>query len=179
MENMRHEREAALFDHYNNHPEYYSPISDGFGLNQFLSKFGLATDMFLDVLDVGCGDGRLARLWPKATVTGVDISPVRIEIARETKGTFFCMDIYDFLDEDEHQYDLGVACEVLEHLEDPRTVVDGMLALCQQVVGTVPVNMPYVAHLDVYKDIDDVHSKLSPDTVVEYEGHFYCEWLRK
>lgn len=176
---MRYSREAELFDHYNNHPEYYSPISDLKGVQEFLNHFGLSTSDALTVLDVGCGDGRLARLWPKATVTGIDISPVRIELAKQVDGTFYCCDIYDFLETDSGTYDLGVACEVLEHLENPKEVVNNMLRLCRRVIGTLPVNMPYVAHLDVYTSIDDVVFKLEPDTVVECEGHFYCEWLKK
>lgn len=174
---MRYSRELQLFDHYNRNSEYYSPINSQREVESFLDRFHIAPSVHYKVLDVGCGDGRLARWWKSADITGVDVSPVRIEKARRTAvGTFYCEDIYDYLESETDRYDLGIAVEILEHLENPQYVIQMMREHCSRVIGTLPVNMPYVAHLDVYVDEADVMAKLAPDKVRQDGEHFYCEW---
>jgi 2-polyprenyl-3-methyl-5-hydroxy-6-metoxy-1,4-benzoquinol methylase len=76
------------------------------------------------VLEVGCGEGvvtaQLARFFPGARVVGCDLSPQIVAEARERhpRLTFEVQSIYDAGDHDRN-FDLVVACEVLEHLEDP------------------------------------------------------------
>lgn len=76
------------------------------------------------VLEVGCGEGhvtaKLARCFPGARVLGADVSPEVVAIARRLHPglEFEVRSIYDPPAAGE-RFDLVVACEVLEHLEDP------------------------------------------------------------
>lgn len=139
-------------------------------------------------LDLGCGDGRLS-IWLAAQhgmhVDGVDYSAVRIGRAIEAAGReglscqFVCGDLHGFLDGCEGRYDLITIFEVLEHLECPEEVI----ARCRElltpdgsVVGSVPINMPYTAHLQVFQTIEDVIRRLAPQGIVRDRRHWYCRW---
>ena len=82
------------------------------------------------VLEIGCGDG--GNLVPFAEkgfdVFGVDMSPSRIEVAKECfaelglKGDFLASDIFK-VKELEYQFDLIICHDVLEHIDDKRTFI--------------------------------------------------------
>jgi SAM-dependent methyltransferase len=73
-----------------------------------------------DVLDVGCGRGRLASLLldvlPSATYTGVDIGPEQVEATRKVRpdGEVFQSRLQDFTPD--RQWDLVIVSEVLMHV---------------------------------------------------------------
>ena len=71
---------------------------------------GLVTFRGMDVLDVGCGDGRTARRIARtaASVVGVDPDPERIALARAA-GPVGGSGRLDFLDEDAVTLDLQAA----------------------------------------------------------------------
>jgi len=77
------------------------------------------------VLEVGCGEGhvtaRLAAFFPEARVVGSDVSP---EIVAEARALHpgLAFEVRSVYDEDQRgeRFDLVVACEVFEHLDDPR-----------------------------------------------------------
>lgn len=82
------------------------------------------------VLEIGCGDG--GNLVPFAErgcdVLGVDMSPSRIEVAKECfaelglKGDFLASDIFK-VKELEYQFDLILCHDVLEHIDDKQTFI--------------------------------------------------------
>ncbi len=86
------------------------------------------------VLEIGCGDG--GNLVPFAQrgceVTGVDLSPSRIDTARQCfadlglQGTFLAADIFT-VKELERQFDLIICHDVLEHIPDKQTFVENMV----------------------------------------------------
>lgn len=75
------------------------------------------------VLDFGCGDGRLAYELARCgiqEIVGVDISERAIAFAKafnidNKKAKFYCIDIADL---PEHDFDVAIAMEVLEHIPD-------------------------------------------------------------
>jgi len=98
------------------------------------------------VLDVGCGSGHLLagvkKLWPQATLNGVDFSSKSIELAARLHPeiAFRQMSIFD-LGEMEQAFDLVLCTEVLEHLEAADEALAGLYARCRPggaVVITVP-----------------------------------------
>lgn len=76
------------------------------------------------VLEVGCGEGevlrKLAGLFPRAYLLGADVSPDVVEEAqrRHPDLSFETRSIYE-TDHHPRKFDLIVAAEVFEHLDDP------------------------------------------------------------
>ena len=111
--------------------------------------FEHAMDALLDlagephrILEVGCGEGhvtaRLQRRFPAAEVLGTDLSP---EIGAEARARhpglrFECHSAYDATALG--AFDLVVACEVFEHLDDPARALDALAAAGRVVFASVP-----------------------------------------
>ena len=77
------------------------------------------------ILDLGCGNGALARDLTEVgmSVVGIDPSESGIRNAREIvpTGKFYCMGIYDDAQAiEENDFDAAVSTEVVEHLFYPR-----------------------------------------------------------
>ena len=100
------------------------------------------------MLDVGCGDGRLAReikqVWPRVVVHGCDLSVSALTRA-EGLDRRYAVDLnVDRLPEPDGSLDLVVASEVIEHLIDPGLAV----AEFHRVIkpgGHVLITVPNVA----------------------------------
>lgn len=88
------------------------------------------------VLDIGCGNGILTALlaqdYPRAAVEGWDISEVGIAAAKSACGAiqnldFACCDVTQC--ESEKKYQLICAFEVLEHIDEWKTLLEKMIGL--------------------------------------------------
>ena len=95
------------------------------------------------VLDIGCGTGNLltkplAERFPGVSFLGVDSDPVTIDFAREANA----LPNLDFATDVTGEFDLVIASEVLEHVDDP---VDFLRSLRQRLAspeGRVVVTTP-------------------------------------
>ncbi len=91
-----------------------------------------------DVLDVGCGQGRLAAVLkdvlPKAKYSGVDLGAAQIEGTRAVRpdGTFYQSKLQDF--QPDRQWDLVLCSEVLMHVPpaDIRAVAQTLKAAARR-----------------------------------------------
>lgn len=89
------------------------------------------------VLEVGCGEGhvtaKLAGRWPGARVMGSDLSTEIIAEARRLHPAldFEVGSVYD-VGEGSSRFDLVVACEVFEHLEDPARALEALSRVSQR-----------------------------------------------
>jgi len=107
------------FDKYRSKNPIHRILMRGFlsSIRSLLSKIE-----YESVLEVGCGPGDLAAavVPPSATYLGIDIDAKQIEMARDRypKLSFKVGSAYDLPVESKSR-DLVIACEVLEHLEDP------------------------------------------------------------
>jgi len=177
-------REAALRDHYERHPHYASSISAE-NLTAVMAGLGIAVRPGSRALDLGCGDGRFCAWLAErgARVVGVDCAGSRIVLAAERcrglQGVKLIQDDLHHALGDLGYFDLIAVFEVLEHLEEPRRVVERCLTRLEPggtMVGSVPIDHPYPAHLQVYRTVAEVRDQLRPTTVHVDRGHFWCRW---
>ena len=95
------------------------------------------------VLEVGCGPGDLATriLPPHVDYLGIDIDETEIEIARKQHPqlSFQAGSAYE-LPVESNSFDLVIACEVLEHLEDP---VRALAEIDRVAIRWVLVSVPW------------------------------------
>lgn len=147
-------KEYALLEHYNAHPHYVS-TEPACVLEQ------IPLPIQGRVLDLGCGDGRWSRYLQKrygCEVTGVDFSAARIDRARQLSPgiDFYLANAYDYvLNYEGPPFDWVLMTEFLEHLENPELILSCLRRIAKGIVGTVPLNFPYSAHLQVFKSLDE------------------------
>jgi predicted TPR repeat methyltransferase len=83
----------------------------------------------LDILDLGCGTGLFgAQLHSRArTLTGVDLSPSMLRLARQRRiyDQLVCSDLIEFLQTQGGEFDLAVAADVFGYIGDLGPVFQG------------------------------------------------------
>ena len=165
--------EQTLRDYYNDHVMYDSVPSEDIEIALLRLRI-LALDT---VLDLGCGDGRLAKVLTNSKITGIDYSDKRIEQAkkRHKSQVWVCSSVRDWLEADVGVYSLVTMFEVLEHVEDPAGLVR-MARECGPVLASVPVNWPDPAHLHVWKDETEMVRDLAPDRHIRVNERWFCTW---
>lgn len=87
-----------------------------------------------DVLDIGCGDGRVLEHLPSSvSYTGVDLNHVRIERAKKKypKHDFFHLDAAGGLGVIERGFDTVMLLAVIEHVEES----EELLMQCRRLTG--------------------------------------------
>ena len=161
-------REEKLRGHYDN-LDYYSPL-DHLTLQQIADT--VDCPLISPVLDVGCGDGRLAKRNPHLQVVGVDYNK-----HRAAKAGAIHADLYEYLETCTDSYGTVVFVEVLEHLEDPLDAVEFARRL-GPVLATVPIDLPYHAHLHVWPHIVDVELFFKPDRIAQVTRHAVLYWSK-
>ncbi len=186
---VRHQREKDLMPHYEAHPTYYSFAENTKVMTEVFKALGRNLNETKSILDVGCGSGGLAKVFAtesSAKYVGVDYCNVRVNIAKISNipnSEFHLNDVYEFLEEQirlGNKYDTITIFEVLEHLEQPELIIQMAKSLLTgngSIIASVPHNMPYVAHLQVYENELDVKKKLNPERILFADGkHYFCRW---
>jgi predicted TPR repeat methyltransferase/Flp pilus assembly protein TadD len=84
----------------------------------------------LDILDIGCGTGLFGLLFHAraCTLTGVDLSPSMLRLARQRRiyDRLVCGDLIEFLQTQTGKFDLVVAADVFGYIGDLRQVFEGV-----------------------------------------------------
>jgi len=117
------------------------------------------------ILDIGCGPGQFAEYliqrYPSIEYTGVDFSKIAINAAKERcpSVTFIEADIFqtDILEKGE--YDLVVALELLEHLENDLALLN-KIPVGKKVMFSVP-NSDAFAHVRFFPSEEAVTERYS------------------
>ena len=111
---------------------------------------------------------------------GVDYCEQRIKIAQsmDNAPVFFHWDVYYYLEWTDTERSLITIFDGLEHLKHPEEIVNRAKELSPLVVATVPIDMPYVAHLQVFPDEQSVEDKFGPTDIERWGRHFFCTWRR-
>ena len=86
----------------------------------------------MEILDIGCGGGRLAEELSKkgANVTGIDASEKTIEIAKQhsqennLKINYECSTLEDHLKKSKKKYDSIICFELIEHVPDQLKLIN-------------------------------------------------------
>ena len=136
------------------------------------------------VLDLGCGLGVLADKI-EGEYTGVDFCKVAVEYAKKhcknKHAKFILADILKFAKEaKDDSFDTIVFCEVLEHLEHPEDIIREAKRIARnQVVVTVPMASPNLAHVKHIWSMADVQKLLGPLAVIEdIRGFWLSTWKK-
>lgn len=112
----------------------------------------LKGNQFQRALDYGCGDGWLLRSAYEANLitsgVGVDIAPQMLSLCQETlaniPGFQFCLPDAIASIVPPHSCDLLLCTETLEHVDNPKEIIDSILSYCQpgaKVLISVPVEI--------------------------------------
>lgn len=117
------------------------------------------------LLDIGCGPGQMASFLRDRGLrryVGLDFSDVGIRMARKACDSFefvctdvFATDLFETFD-----YDVVVATEFLEHLEDDLLILE-RIRLGTRVYGSVP-NFPDPSHVRYFSSAEEVSARYSP-----------------
>jgi len=102
------------------------------GVEHLLMKVGMAEN----VLEIGCGEGHvteiIARVFKSSNITVTDIAEKMIEVTRQRlgarEGVNYRIENAANLSFQADFFDCIVACEVLEHLDDPCLALEGFKA---------------------------------------------------
>jgi 2-polyprenyl-3-methyl-5-hydroxy-6-metoxy-1,4-benzoquinol methylase len=158
-----YKKEEALLKHYDSNPDYGSV-----DVEKFFARFPEIDFDKRKVLDLGCGDGRFSTYLKEdlgARPFGVDFSKERIKKARANTRdiNYFCMNCYEYIESYDTKkwgkFDYVLMTEVIEHLQNPQRLSKGLAKISNCIIGTVPLNFPYVAHLQVYKNEEEFKSQ--------------------
>lgn len=170
-------RERSLVPYYDKTLKYYSPICDD-SLARFRIKWPGT------VLDLGCGDGRLAEFVPAGVdIIGIDASAGRIAQAQARWPAFSWQvgDLYDALPSPAGGWELICLFEVLEHLAKPLLVLTAAIDALKpngRVIGSVPIAGGLSErHLQCYSTPQNAVERLLESAWSERFGrHLLMEW---
>lgn len=90
-----------------------------------------------NLIDVGCGGGILSEALSVAGahVTGIDLAPQSIEIAKlhlhesNLSINYKCVDVQDIANEYPEQFDVVTCMEMLEHVPQPEVIIENCIKL--------------------------------------------------
>ena len=112
----------------------------------------LIPTMAKQVLDIGCGAGRLGQLLKQrqnADVTGVELHPLAANMARETLDDVLERNVEDpSFEFEEGRFDCIVCADVLEHLREPADVL-AKIRRWLTPDGSLVISLPNVRHHSV------------------------------
>jgi SAM-dependent methyltransferase/acyl carrier protein len=133
---------------------------------EILARFGLQDGM--DVLDCGCGPGRLIELlkqeFQNSTFTGLEIDPVLVDVARQkvaAKGQPDCRIIQGSAEQsglEAESFDFIILRLVLEHLPDPAKGLESLKVLLKPGGRIAIISNDFSYHLRTWPDVRELET---------------------
>jgi predicted TPR repeat methyltransferase len=119
---------SSAYDHHSDHYDSHMIVTLKYRIPDLLfdELARQLSSQALDILDLGCGTGLMgARVRPLArNLTGVDLSPKMLEIARRRQiyDNLTCCELLEFLQTQDKKFDLVVAADVFVYFGDLSSV---------------------------------------------------------
>jgi 2-polyprenyl-3-methyl-5-hydroxy-6-metoxy-1,4-benzoquinol methylase len=107
------------------------------------------------VLDVGCGAGAVApglRLAGAREIVGIEVEPAPAELARQVLDEVVVAPVESALEELDGHFDTILCLDVLEHLVDPRSVLERLRAVAARDAH-LQVSVPNARHYSLVRDL--------------------------
>lgn len=85
----------------------------------------LPEDKDADIVELACGGGRLLHYFKKAgyrKLTGVDISPDQVALAKQVVPHVVQSDVLPFLETQRERFDLVIGLDIIEHFQKPEVL---------------------------------------------------------
>lgn len=129
------------------------PQNDKYFENERPEIFELLNPDYLDILDVGCGKGRLGENLKKANpsrrVIGIEYNPDAAIEAQKVLDGVIIGDIQKIsLPFEKETFDCIIFADILEHLIDPKAILIRVKPLLKQN-GTIICSLPNMRHYTV------------------------------
>ena len=151
--------------------KFIQPLEDP-EIPSYLRKI-INKEKISSIIDLGCGDGvlvyALKKEFPKIKLTGIDISPRRINGLKKKfpKDTFYCKDACDT--QLKNKFDLVYCSQVIEHVEDDKKLVNEMKRLLKKE-GYLVVDSVIKKPFAIYKYRNKGKFVLDPTHEREYKN---------
>lgn len=87
---------------------------------QYYLREWLPSDISAQIVDLGCGDGRVIYCLEKfgyQNVSGVDLSDSQLDLARQVSSNVERLNVLDYLSETTQTFELIVSFDLIEHLD--------------------------------------------------------------
>jgi len=181
---MLYEKEQALLEHYNKHPNGGTTIRDKQLLRIAFDLAGIQPEEGDLVLDLGCASGVMANNVSemyKVNVVGVDSASSRIAIGKKDRPDidYVCMDIHEFLDTTNLTFDYIMLFDTIEHMYKPEALIANAKEVLKEggsIISKTPLNFPYEAHLQVYETKAEFDEQLDPTRSIAYGQSVIAVW---
>ncbi|HOA68052.1 MAG TPA: class I SAM-dependent methyltransferase [Methanosarcina thermophila] len=132
------------------------------------------------IIDIGCGEGFIINCLDFSDITGVDISKSALKLARDKNRNFnLCAGSVYELSFKNDSFDLAIATEVLEHLEEPERAIQEIRRVSRNYcVFSVP-NEPYFRIMNFLRGKNLTRFGNDIEHVQNWSSKEFVELLRK
>jgi ubiquinone/menaquinone biosynthesis C-methylase UbiE len=181
MDSKNNQPEGNYFNKYESKNPMFRKLMDGFfsALKKCLSEIEYSR-----VYEAGCGEGKVSAfvsgLIPSLEIHGSDISEDCVRQAKDAcpVGNFSVGSIYQ-LEVPSASFDLVIACEVLEHLEDPESALKELLRVTNKYLLISVPNEPIWCICNMLRGKYILHGGNTPGHIQHWGRRAFLKFAEK